>query len=207
MKVLDKLASALGRRDEQPNIELAEYIAAHDDKTAVEQLVAALDMKKDLANDSIKALYEVGERKPELIAPYLEKFVSLLSHKNNRLQWGSMTALNSITSVKPKEIYSNLSAIMNAADSDSVITRDKTAQLLAQLAAIPAYNEEILSLYHELLLTSPVNQFPTYAEGIAPYIPDSRKEEFSNIIHTRMDDLNTDAKRQRMVKLLKKLNG
>src|SRR6476661_5896203 len=106
MSILNKLASALGRRDETPNTALAKQVAAKKDKVAIQELVDNLSNKsKDIQNDCIKVLYEIGEIDPSLIAQYINEFVSLLSHKNNRLQWGAMTALSTIVLEKPKEIY------------------------------------------------------------------------------------------------------
>ena len=96
MSILGKLASSLNRRDEVPNQELAKQIADKDDREAVKELVVNLsNNSKDIQNDCIKVLYEIGERKPALIAAYAKEFIDLLDHKNNRLQWGAMTAINS----------------------------------------------------------------------------------------------------------------
>jgi hypothetical protein len=88
MSVTQKLATSLGRRDEVPNQELARDVAAREDKAAIKELVENLSHKsKDIQNDCIKVLYEVGYEKPKLIAPYLKDFLALLGSKNNRLQW------------------------------------------------------------------------------------------------------------------------
>lgn len=42
MSVLGKLASALGRNDEQPNVELAEALVAKPDRAAIAELAGAL---------------------------------------------------------------------------------------------------------------------------------------------------------------------
>src|SRR5262245_32430609 len=102
MSVLQKLASALGRRDETPNQELAKSIAASKDAGAVAELVEHLaDKNKDIQSDCIKVLYETGERNPALIAPHIEVFAKLLDSKNNRLAWGAMTALDAIADADP----------------------------------------------------------------------------------------------------------
>ena len=94
MNVIDKLASSLNRRDEVPNQELAKQIAVKKDKKAVAELIEYLNNKsKDIQNDCIKVLYEVGKINPALIADYAKNFIALLDHKNNRLQWGAMTAI------------------------------------------------------------------------------------------------------------------
>jgi len=76
MSVLGKLASALDRNDERPNVELAEALAAKPDKAAIAELVAALSGGTTAQqNDAIKVLYEIGERKPELVAMHAEAFL------------------------------------------------------------------------------------------------------------------------------------
>src|SRR5690606_19207587 len=98
MSVLTQLSSAIGHRDEIPNIELAKQIAAKNDATAVEELVRNLAHKnKAIQQDCIKVLYETGALNPALVAPFATTFITLLSSKNNRLQWGSMAALQTIT--------------------------------------------------------------------------------------------------------------
>ena len=100
MKVLSKIASALNRRDEEPNQELAKEIVETTNKEAVEELVENLTNKnKAIQNDCIKVLYEIGEHQPAMIADHMDSFLALLNSKNNRLQWGAMTALNGISTI------------------------------------------------------------------------------------------------------------
>src|SRR5882672_12783926 len=137
MSILGKLASSLNRRDEVPNQELAKQIADKDDREAVKELVVNLSNKSNfIQNDCIKVLYEIGERKPALIAAYAKEFIDLLDHKNNRLQWGAMTAINSITLENPKVIYGSLSKIIAAADKGSVITKDYGVNILINLCSL-----------------------------------------------------------------------
>ena len=78
MSVISKLASSLNRRDEIPNQELAKQIAAKKDKNAVQELVDHLNNKsKDIQNDCIKVLYEIGAINPALIASYSKEFLCL----------------------------------------------------------------------------------------------------------------------------------
>jgi HEAT repeat protein len=84
------LASSLGRRDEGPNVELAQLIAKIDDMSAVKELVENLSNKKsDVQADCIKVLYEIGDKKPKLISGFAKQFLALLGSKNNRLVWGA----------------------------------------------------------------------------------------------------------------------
>src|SRR6266498_2301131 len=97
MSILSQLATSLDVRSEVPNQVLAKKIIKASDKKAVKELVENLDNKdKNIQGDCIKVLYEIGEQEPELIASYDKEFLALLDHKNNRLVWGAMTALDGI---------------------------------------------------------------------------------------------------------------
>jgi hypothetical protein len=111
------LASSLGRRDEVPNVELAQRIVKTEDKGAIKELVENLSNKDGhIQADCIKVLYEIGDKKPKLISGFVRQFLALLGSKNNRLVWGAMTALDSITLEEPAAIAENLPKITRIAD-------------------------------------------------------------------------------------------
>ncbi len=206
INVLKKLASALDRRDEIPNQELAKEIVEFANKKAIKELVINLDSKnRAIQNDCIKVLYEVGALQPNLIAGYSAVFLALLTHKNNRLQWGAMTALNCISTVKPKEVYKALPQILDAADKGSVITRDHAVNILINLTVVPRFSKNAFNLLIELLLKSPVNQLPMYAERIAPTITTQNGKIFISTLQSRLNDIEKESARKRIEKVIKKL--
>ena len=206
MPVQSKLASALGRRDEVPNIDLAIQIVKKKDESAIKELVALLSHNSTaLQNDSIKVLYETGEREPALIAGYLKTFLSLLKHKNNRLQWGAMQAIYSVTAVQHVEVFKALPQIMEAAGKGSVITRDCAVNILVTLCQNKKYINSAYPLLLELIKISPENQFPTYAEKAWPFVTSELLPEFRNLLTSRYQSIEKETKRKRIEKLLKKL--
>jgi hypothetical protein len=208
MSVIDKLASSLNRRDEVPNQELAKQVAAKKDKKAVQELIENLNNKsRDIQNDCIKVLYEIGEIYPVLIADYAKNFIALLDHKNNRLQWGAMTAINTITLENPEQVYNALSKIIAAADKGSVITKDYAVNILIKLCSIKQYSDSAFSLLNEQLLSSPTNQLPMYAEKAIPIINDKNKKLFIKTLTARLGDIDKDTKRKRVEKMIKKVSG
>jgi HEAT repeat protein len=208
MSVIPKLANSLDRRDEVPNQELAKQIAKKKDKKAVQELVDNLSNKsKDIQNDCIKVLYEIGEINPSLISDYAKEFIALLDHKNNRLQWGAMTAINTITLENPKVIYASLVKIITAADRGSVITKDYGVNILIKLCSLKQYADNAFSLLIEQLLSSPTNQLPMYAEKAMPIITDKNKLLFINTLTSRLDDIEKDTKRKRVEKVIKKFSS
>jgi hypothetical protein len=204
MSVLGRLASALGRNDEQPNVELAEALAAAPDAGAVAELVAALDGKSAIANDAIKVLYELGERRPELVALYAEEFIDKLGSRNNRLVWGALTAIDTVTAIRADDVIVSLDTVLAAADAGSVIAKDKANAILVKLAAA-GHGEQVLPILLSRLGDAAPNQFPTYAEAIGTVIDAAHKAKFIEVLGARLPGVDGNAKRARVEKLLKRL--
>jgi hypothetical protein len=204
--VFGKLATSLGRRDEVPNQVLAKTIAEKGDAKAVSELVAHLkDPDANIQSDCIKVLYEVGERRPSLIAPYGKQFLASLSAKNNRLVWGAMTALDSMTLEDPDLLHSGLSRITDVAETGSVITRDHTVGILVKLASVKRYEKEASELLVRQLASCPTNQLPAYAEKILSIANGRNREGFSKALRVRLGDIEKQSKKRRVEAVLGKL--
>lgn len=206
MSVLGRLASALGRNDERPNVELAEALAAAPDAGAVAELVAALEGETTVANDAIKVLYELGERRPELVALYAEEFIAMLGSTNNRMVWGALSAIDTVTAIRPDAVLNELDTILAAADAGSVIARDKANAILVKLAA-SGHAEQVLPILIGRLGDAAPNQFPTYAEAIATVIDAEHKPQLVAVLAARLPGVEGNAKRARVEKLLQRLRG
>jgi hypothetical protein len=206
MSVIPYLASSLNRRDEIPNQELAKKIAAEQDTVAVKELAECLRQKKrDVQNDCIKVLYEIGYINPSLIAPYAEVFIELLGSPNNRLQWGCMTAIHAITAINSQQVYQSLPAIIEAADKGSVITNDYAVHILIALCSVKQHEKDAFSLLIKMLAASPTNQLPMYAEKTLPIAHANNKQLLAKVLHDRLGDIEKDSKRKRVEKVIKQL--
>lgn len=206
MALIDKLATSLNRRDEEPNKQLAQTIAATNDAAAVKELVALLRHKdKNIQSDVIKVLDETGALKPELVAPYTSELVKLLQHKNNRMVWGAMAALSALAPAVPAILYDNLAPILDAAAKGSVITKDQTVKILTTLAGTPAYTDDCIALLLDQLKDAPVNQLPSYAESAATIATGNYKPEMARILTQRLPEVEQEPKRKRLIKVLQKL--
>lgn len=207
VSIITKLTSSLGRRDEIPNQQLAKEIVSENNKNAISELVDTLKNKdKAIQNDCIKVLYEIGDSKPELISKYADTFISFLSHKNNRLQWGAMIALNTIALEAPKIIFSNITHILAVADKGSVITKDNTVKLLVKLCSIKEYSEDAFFLLNEQLLQSPLNQFPMYAELSFTIADKQTAPVLIKTLKSRLPMIEKESKRKRVEKVIQRLN-
>ena len=202
-QLIGLLASGQGRRDEAPNIALAQQIAMHADELAVAGLVLLLQHKKnDIKNDAIKVLYEVGELKPHLLKPHLDAFWGILTGKNNRLQWGAMTAIRTLTPDNPAAIYAKLPVILLVAYQGSVITRDQAVMILIALAGKEQYHQDAIALLLEQLTKSPENQLPMYAERSLPILVREDYADFTQVLEMRLPDMESLTKKKRVEKVI-----
>ncbi len=206
MSILDRLSSIRGERDNAADIALAEDIARTKNKAAIKELVEHIgDKNRRLQSDCIKTLYEVGERLPELIAPYTDEFAGLLTSKNQRLVWGAMCALDGCASVKPERVHAHLKSILKATDGESVIARDHAVSILTKLIQ-NKYGRECFPILLDLVRTCPVNQFPSYAEKAAEVAEAENRVALIKTITKRLPDVEDQkAKKVRIEKVLKRL--
>ncbi|MDR6785655.1 hypothetical protein ABIE26_004365 [Pedobacter africanus] len=206
MSVIEKLSTSLGRRDEVPNQELARQIVQKKDTNAVQELMSNLNHKsKAIQSDCLKVIYEIGALEPKMIAGNADELVALLSSKNNRLQWGAMTALNAIVLEMPGLIFEQLPLLVAVAEKGSVITKDHLMAILIKLCSIPEYAASAFSLFNEQLMSSATNQLPMYAENAVPVINESNKAVFIKTLNSRIDEIEKESKRKRVEKVIKKL--
>ncbi|MDQ0090214.1 hypothetical protein J2T12_003628 [Paenibacillus anaericanus] len=205
--MLTKLGSSLGRNDEEPNIELAVELCETNNIKGIEEIVQGLKCKdKAIANDCIKVLYEIGSRKPELIADYTNEFISLLLSKNNRLAWGSMTALATIADLSADEIYSKLDIVKKAYEAGSVITVDNSITVFAKLCkANELYQEEVFPFLMQHLATCRSKEVPQHAERMMICITADNSKDFVEVLEKRRVDL-TDSQNKRINKIIKSLS-
>ncbi len=205
MDVINKLSESAGR-DERRNIALAEEIVATNDVQAVADLVRLLDHAHiKFVSGSIKTLYEIGERRPEMLADHFDSFIRSLSGKSNRLVWGAMIALEKISQSHPLKVYEKLNVILDAAEKGSVIAKDHAVKILVNIARQTEHSNDMQLLLIDILKSAFVNQFPFYAEQTASVVAEENKPLLIRAISDRMKDIEIDTKRKRLEKVLRKL--
>jgi len=206
--MLEKLGCFIDKHkgDEKANIDLAIELCESENHEGIKEIVGGLtDKNTAVSNDCIKVLYEVGYRKPELISDYCQEFISLLSSKNNRLIWGAMIALKTITPVNPNEVFANLDIIMDTYKKGSTITVDNAISVLSVLASTSVEHEkEIFPTLIDHLENCEVNYLPQRAERVVVCINDKNKNLFLKTLEKRVDDLSS-TQLARINKLKKKL--
>lgn len=208
MSVVNQLASRLNRNDEEPNIELAHTLANEENHAGIEEIIENLSSKdKKVQHDCIKVAYEIGQVKPELISKYAQTFIELLKSHNNRLVWGGMTALSTITEESSETIMAHLHTIKSAMKIGSVITIDKGVLTLAKLAAVSKENNDVIFpflLQH--LENCRTKEVPQHSESTMLAVTDENREGFLNVLRKREPYL-TAPQLKRVKKIYKTLEA
>jgi hypothetical protein len=204
--MLEKLACNLGRKDEEPNIELAVELCNAKNIKGIKEIVGGLASDEEkIANGCIKVLYEIGEREPQLIADYVFDFIQLLKSGNNRLIWGGMTALSKIASIKPHEIYKNIDIVLRAYEKGSVITVDNSISVFAELAkADTKYEKPMFARIIKHLETCRPKEVAQHAERAFVCVKKKNAGEFLAVLKKRRE-LLTNIQKKRIDKLVKKI--
>jgi hypothetical protein len=187
MSVVNQLASRLNRNDEEPNIELAHTLVNEENHAGIEEIIENLSSKdKKVQHDCIKVAYEIGQVKPELISKYAQTFIELLKSRNNRLVWGGMTALSTITEESSETIMAHLHTIKSAMKIGSVITIDKGVLTLAKLAAVSKENNDVIFPFLlEHLENCRTKEVPQHSESTMLAVTDENREGFLNVLRKR----------------------
>jgi len=206
MGIIGKLATSLGRKDEEPNVLLAGEIAERRDAAAISELIGLLEHKDaGIRGDAVKTLYEIGALNPALIAEYRGTFVGLLEHGTNRMVWGAMTALDAIASFDPHAVHGEMPAVLKAADRGSVIAKDRAVSIAIKLYRTEAHSEEAFGQLIGMLESCPTNQLPMYAENTLPVIREEHKAVFAGTLLSRIGEIDKESKRKRVEKIVAKL--
>ncbi|MGE8205468.1 hypothetical protein ACQKP0_12965 [Heyndrickxia sp. NPDC080065] len=204
MTIVNKLASQLNRKDEEPNIELAHELVDKNNHEGIKEVIQNLSNKdKKIQQDCIKVAYEIGEIKPELISDYALVFIDLLKSRNNRLVWGAMTTLSTIARVSSEIIMKHIETLFSAMKTGSVITVDKGVLTLGKLAVVNKQNNErIFPFLLTHLETCRPKEIPQHSESTIPAVTSDNKEAFLTVLKKRENEL-TVSQLKRVKKIYK----
>ena len=133
--VLTQLASAVGERTQEPNERAAKRCLARPE--LLEEIAAGLEGKDArLAGDCAEVMTKVAQERPELVAPFVERLVPRLWHKNGRVRWETAHAIGLTAARVPETIEKELPRLTRLIREDeSVIVRDYLVDAVAAWGA------------------------------------------------------------------------
>jgi len=208
MSVLNRIAYFQNRRDEVPNQELARELAETKNKKGIQEIVENLHHKnQNVQSDCLKILYEIGYLAPELIADYVDDFLKLLKHKNNRMVWGAMIALATVADLKPREIWKSADDVIAVTAHGTLITLVWGIKTLAKVAAAnKRYKDKLWPILVGHLKTCLPRDVPMHAESILGAVDARHKDEFLSVLESRRAEM-TPSQLTRLRKITKQLEA
>lgn len=179
MNWIDKIAFYRGIRNETPNKELAEELAATENREGIREISTYIyDKSKSVSSDCLSVLYTIGYTKPELIADYLDDFLSLLGSKNNRMVWGSMIALATIARLKADSLFEKLDLLLHTMKTGTLITEVWGIKALVNISLDnKKYKSRILPVLFEYLEECRPIDFAARMETVSPLIKSPEEYE------------------------------
>ena len=208
MSVLNRIAYFQNRRDEVPNQELARQLAEKKNKKGIQEIAENLHHKnQNVQSDCLKVLYEIGYLAPELIADYVDDFLKLLKHKNNRMVWGAMIALATVADLKPREIWKSADDVIAVTAHGTVITLVWGIKTLAKVAAADKrYKDKLWPILMGHLKTCLPRDVPTHAESMLCAVDARHKNEFLSVLESRRAEM-TPSQLVRLRRITKQLEA
>ncbi len=204
MSVLNKIAFYQNRRDEIPNREAAQVLAQTRSRADIREIAEAIwDKEPNVQSDCLKVMYELGYLAPDLIAEYVDDFLKLLKHRNNRMVWGGMIALSTVADLKAAEIFPHIGEIVLVMEKGSVITMDNGITVLALVASQKDdYRKTIFPILLDHLKTCRPKEVPQHAEKSLPAVTAGNKSDFIQVLEGRLEDM-TASQAARLKKIIK----
>jgi hypothetical protein len=198
------------RTDDQGLVALAESLTRGGKDAEASALAAAAaerlsDKSQKIQGGCIKILYEMGYRKPQIIARYAATFVHALKSPNNRLVWGGMIALSTIAELEADFIFQERETMLAAIREGSVITQDRGIMTLGLVAAAKKrYKDALLPVLLGFLRSCRASDAPKFAEHISPAVGADDVAAFRAALEPRLGEL-APAARKRAEKIVRGL--
>ncbi len=132
MSVLGRLSSAMGDPSEASNKAVARE--ALERPEILDEVAAGLEWDdRKLVGDCAEVFTEVAKENPALVAPYVDRIVPLVSHKDTRVRWESTHILALVASLVPEQVAPLVPDLVAKIEQDkSVIVRDGAVQTLGE---------------------------------------------------------------------------
>ncbi len=195
MSYINEISYYQNDRSEESNKRLASRIAKENLQDAITEISTYLfDKNKTIASDCIAVLYHVGYEKPEMIFDLTDDFHKLLTHKNNRMVWGGMIALSTISEVEPNIVEKYIKDILLTFEKGSLISQVWAYKTIANISRQDASYETYIPFLLDVLEKTRAVDFAKRATIVNEIIQNKDKKRFLEILINRSDLSKTATK-------------
>ncbi len=117
-----------------------------------------------------------------------------------------MIAIWQITSLKHKEIFSNINLILDTIKKGSVITIDCGVGILSELNKHKQYSQITDPVLEDILWICPIKQLGQYVEKVQDSVSKQNKKIYRILVEKRISECEKETQVKRLNKFLKKID-
>jgi hypothetical protein len=134
MSITSQLSSQVGDKTEQSNIKVVEQCLK--DPAKLKEIAEGLKSKDiALVGDCAEVFTKVSESQPNLVVPFVDNLIVLLTHRNTRVRWEAMHTISLIAEFIPDQIKPLLPQLKGQIVTDgSTIVRDYAVDAISNYA-------------------------------------------------------------------------
>lgn len=134
MSILQELSSQRGDRTQRSNEQVA--LQCREQPMLLEDIGFGLTQQDaKLVGDCAEVMTLVAQHQPDLVIPYADALITLLTHRTTRVRWEAMHAVALIANLIPNHAPSLKPILVRAIQHDtSIIVRDYAVDALGCLA-------------------------------------------------------------------------
>ena len=154
MSILNDLSSQKGDKTEESNRKVTVQCISNPD--LIIEIIEGLSAKdKKLQSDCAEVCTMIAEKNPDLIVPFAEKIIPLITTKETKTRWEIFHTLLFIADKIPGYIFSVLAEIEDITEKDkSTIVRDYASETIANYAkAGKEHSEKAFIILKKILKT------------------------------------------------------
>lgn len=192
--IVDRLAVSMHRYDEIPNLELAANIVFHLDREAVSILIGVLERRDDVYGpDAARVIAEVASRDAELVEPYLERMVALVSDDNWEMLPFVMCGLAPMGDQVAEDLWDYRELfweVLHNGNCEAELAQAAAVKLLsAMCAAGPDYARTLAGGLVDLLGKCMPCNVAMYAEAVLPALGTAHSHRAKPVLDRRIKEL------------------
>jgi hypothetical protein len=178
-------------KKKSPSAEIAEQIIAGTAEPALPHYARALESDNaSAAHQAARVIDEVILRKPELVAPHIERLVRLLTGHDARVVHTSATALPVLARVAPAKVARHLERLREGYDGAIDGAKDGMVRTFVALCiASVAYQKRVIDVLERALDSADPKTLQRWTELVLPALKGEPHAQARTVVEQRLPDL------------------
>jgi hypothetical protein len=178
-------------KKKSPSAEIAEQIVAGTAEPALPHYARSLESENpNAAHQAARVIDEVILRKPELVAPHIERLVRLLGGRDTRVVHTAASALPVLARVAPAKVARHLDRLRDGYDTSIDMAKDGMVRTFVALCiASVAYQKRVIDVLERALAGADPKTLLRWTEIVLPALKGEPHAQARAVVEQRLPDL------------------